>query len=116
MSIITSPELYLNIKSIPDESSIEYDAFFKNELNKIEYGLTINGVYIPGWLYWHINHWTIYMDEEDPINFSIKRKSGHPQLRDNEWMIAEYLTKAEKKRKALLVVASGRLEKSELEG
>lgn len=116
MSVITSPELYLNIKSIPDVDSTEYDAFFKNELHKIEYGVTINGIYIPGWLYWHINHWHIYMDYEDPINYSIKRVSGNPNLRDNEWMISEYLVRAEKERKGLLIVGSRRLGKSEFEG
>lgn len=109
-------EFYINIKSIPDKESSEYDAFFRNELHKIEYGVTINGVFIPGWLYWHINHWTIYKDYEDPINHSIKRINSRPDLRDNEWMIAEYLVRAEQERKGLLIVGSRRLGKSEFEG
>lgn len=116
MSLITSPEFFINMKSIPDKHSSEYDAFFQNELKKIEYGVTINGVDIPGWLYWHINHWTMYKDFEDPINFSIKRVSGRPDLRDNEWMIADYLVKAERERKGLIIVGSRRLGKSEFEG
>jgi predicted ester cyclase len=114
--MITSPELFLNCKSVPDKSSSEYEAFFQNELKKIEYGVTINGVFIPGWLYWHINHWHMYMDYEDPINHSIKRINSHPKLRDNEWMIAEYLLKAEQEKKGLLIVGSRRLGKSEFEG
>jgi predicted ester cyclase len=78
--------------------------------------VTINGIYIPGWLYWHINHWTMYIDEEDPINFNIKRINSRPQLRDNEWLIAENLVKAEAERKGLLIVGSRRLGKSEFEG
>lgn len=116
MSLITSPELFINIKSVPDKFSYEYDAFFEQELKKIEYGVTINGVFIPGWLYWHFNHWTMYKDYEDPINHSIKRINSRPDLRDNEWMIAEYLMKAEAERKGLLIVGSRRLGKSEFEG
>jgi hypothetical protein len=115
-SIITSPELFLNIKAVPDKFSIEYEAFFQNELKKIEYGVTINGVYIPGWLYWHICHWHMYIDYEDPINHTIKRVNSRPQLRDNEWLIAENLIKAEQQRKGLLIVGSRRLGKSEFEG
>jgi hypothetical protein len=106
----------MNVKSVPDKYSSEYEPFFQNELKKIEYGITINGVYIPGWLYWHINHWTMYKDFEDPINHSIKRESGRPNLRDNEWMIAEHLQNAELQHKGLLIVGSRRLGKSEFEG
>lgn len=112
----TSPEFFINMKSIPDKLSLEYDAFFKNELHKIEYGVTINGVFISGWLYWHINHWSMYKDIEDPINHVIKRFNGRPNLRDNEWMLAEYLEQAHQKKKGLLVVGSRRLGKSEFEG
>jgi len=104
------------MKSIPNRESVEYDAFFKRELEKIEYGVTINGIYVPGWLYWHVNHWTMYIDEEDQRNFTIKRISSKPKLRDNEWMLAEHLVQAEKERKGLLVVGSRRLGKSEFEG
>jgi hypothetical protein len=114
--MITSPELFINCKSVPDRDSSEYDAFFQNELKKIEYGVTINGTYIPGWLYWHICHWTMYIDYEDPINFVIKRINSRPQLRDNEWKLAEHYIKAEQERKGLLVIGSRRLGKSEFEG
>jgi len=116
MSIITSPEFFINCKAIPDKSSQEYDAFFKNELYKIEYGVTINGIYIPGWLYWHVNHWHMFIDYEDQINHSIKRMNSSPHLRDNEWKISENYVKAENDKKGLLIVGSRRLGKSEFEG
>lgn len=116
MSLSTSPEFFRNIKSIPGADSDEYDAFFQNELKKIEYGVTINGVYIPGWLYWHINHWHMFVDYEDPLNHTIKRINSNPDLRDNEWMIANYYVEAEQKHKGLLIVGSRRLGKSEFEG
>lgn len=116
MSLITSPEFFINMRSIPDRESSEYEVFFQNELKKIEYGITINGVNIPGWLYWHINHWTMYKDYEDPVNFTIKRISGRPNLRDNEWLIAENYVNAEREKKGLIIVGSRRLGKSEFEG
>ena len=116
MSLITSPELFINVKRIPDKSSEEYSAFFQNELEKIKYGVTINGVYIHGWLYWHLNHWNIFIDEEDPNNPSdIIRIWQRPQIRDNEWLISEKLKQAEEQKKGLLIFGSRRLGKSEFE-
>lgn len=115
MSLNTSPELFINMKHIPDEDSSEYNAFFENELHKIEYGVTINGVYIPGWLYWHTNHWYIHQDEPDKFNKVIKRKLDHPQFRDNEWIIALHREEAIKQQKGLFLIGSRRLGKSELE-
>lgn len=116
MSLITSPEFFINMPAIPPKDSREYDDFFQEELRKIEYGVTINGVYIPGWLYWHINHWHMYIDYEDQINHTIKRMNTRPNLRDNEWMIADYQVKAEEAKKGLIIVGSRRLGKSEFEG
>jgi hypothetical protein len=113
MSIITSPELFINVKRVPDIASREYKSFFRNEMAKVKQGLTINGVRIPGWLYWHINHWIIDVDIEDPLTHYIERKRQKPFLRDNEWLIAEHIERAEKQRSGLLIVGSRQLGKSE---
>jgi hypothetical protein len=116
MDILQSPELFINQKRIPDRTSAEYKPFFQGELEKIKYGVTINGVYIHGWLYWHLNHWNIYIDEEDPNNpADILRVFKRPELRDNEWLIAKYLKQAEDEKKGLMVFGSRRLGKSEFE-
>lgn len=109
MSLITSPELFINMKRIPDILSQEYKAFWKEEKRKAKYGVTINGVRIPGWLYWHINHWIIDVDTEDQ-----ERPSQRPDLRDNEWIIGEAIDKAETDRRGLLILGSRQLGKSEL--
>lgn len=111
MDFSTSQEFFVNMKHIPDPSSQEYDAFFQNELDKIENGFTVNGVYIDGWLYWHTNHWKINIDFEE--NKIIKRQLLTPYLRDNEWTIAEYRKKALEAKKGLVVVGSRRIAKSE---
>ena len=116
MSIDTSPEMFINMRRIPDSSSEEYDAFFQNELAKIRYGVTINGVFVHGWLYWHLNHWNIYIDKKDPNNEAdIIREFRKPQLRDNEWIIAEHVKMAEDQKKGLMIFGSRRLGKSEFE-
>lgn len=113
MSIISSPELFINCKSIPDIASKEYKAFFRNEMAKVKQGVTINGVRIPGWLYWHINHWMIDVDVEDPLTKYVERKRQKPFLRDNEWLIAEHIQRAETDRMGLLILGSRQLGKSE---
>lgn len=112
MSLITTPEFYINQKSIPDEKSSEYRTFFLRELEKITYGVTINGVYIHGWLYFHLNHWHINKDMVDPRNGDIRRIFGRPDFRDNEWIIAEHLRMAEEQKKGLMIFGSRRISKS----
>ena len=114
MSIITSPELFINMKRIPGPDSREYKPFFKEEKRKVKQGVTINGVYIPGWLYWHFNHWLINIDlPPDPVTGYIERYPSRPMLRDNEWLIGEHIHRAEKEHKGLLIIGSRQLGKSE---
>lgn len=110
---MVSNEFLMNMKSIPDASSQEYEAFWDNERHKAEYGLTVNGVFIPDWLYWHTQLWTIYDDIEDTLNHTIKRQSLKASFRDNEWIIAEGLQEAKDQRKGVMFFGSRRLGKSE---
>src|SRR5690242_5993604 len=104
MSLITSPELFINVKRVPPKTSSEYRPFFKEEKRKIKYGVTINGVHIPGWLYWHINHWYLDIDTPDPLFPQyINRDTRHPDLRDNEWMIGEAIQEVETTQSGLLI-------------
>lgn len=97
--VSSSKELYINMKRVPSPDSEEYEAFVLSEYDKVINGLTINGVYISGWLYWHINHWKIMGDAEDN-----SRPMITPELRDNEWIIAEGLEEAKRRKLALCVV------------
>ena len=80
---------------------------------KVKQGVTINGVRIPGWLYWHINHWMIDVDIEDPITKYVERKRQKPFFRDNEWLISEHIQRAETDRSGLLILGCRQLGKSE---
>ena len=98
-----SKQFLTQMKSIPTIDSKEYNQFWEEERKKCEYGITIDGVYITGWLYWHTQLWNIYINKEDPVNKSIKRISSLPSWRDNEWIIAETLDRAEKERKGAMI-------------
>jgi hypothetical protein len=110
--MIKSPEFYVNMKDIPTKDSRDYLSFYANETEKIKYGLKVNGVYIHGWLYWHINMWKIHRDILDVKDGSIVRQFLNPQLRDTEWLIAEKLKQAEDEKKGLNIIGSRRLGKS----
>lgn len=110
-----SKEFFINNKSIPTRDSQEYDAFFEREKEKITYGVTINGVYIHGWLYWHLNHWHIFGDEVDERDNTIKRVGINPSARDNEWIIQEALMQGEQERKGVMLFGVRRFGKTEFE-
>lgn len=105
-------EFLINMKEIPEKGSSQYDSFFKRELEKIKYGVTIDGIHFHGWLYWHLNHWNITMDVVDPVNGEVVRKFKHPDLRDNEWIINDNLIKAEEEKKGLCIIGCRRFGKS----
>jgi len=115
MSIITSPEFFRNVKRPPTPDSAEYEHFFEYELDKIKYGVTINGVFIDPWLYWHLNHWNIYINDKDERDDSTKRVFTHPTPRDNEWALAEARAEAIKQKKGLVAIGIRRFGKSEIE-
>jgi hypothetical protein len=64
MEIKTS-EFFKNMKSIPPAGTREYSQLVNWEVEKISGGITVNGIYFSGWLYWHLNHWWIRIDELD---------------------------------------------------
>lgn len=102
------------MKNIPTNDSVDFLDFWANEHDKAEYGLTVNGVFISGWLYWHTQLWNIYIDEEDPRNPTvIKRIFKKAQFRDNEWIIDGAMQEAQRDKKGIMIFGSRRLGKSE---
>lgn len=76
---------------------------------KLLNGVTINGVFIHPWLYWHINFWKMMIDVGDD------RIPGNSQLRDNEWMFAEFLKQAEEENKGIFMFGCRRFGKALLD-
>lgn len=115
---INSKELYINMgNDIPlwndlysyEEQDDDVKQFWENEAMKLLNGVTINGVFIHPWLYWHINFWKMMIDVGDD------RIPGNSQLRDNEWMFAEFLKQAEKENKGIFMFGCRRFGKALLD-
>lgn len=113
-----SKELYINMgNDIPlwndpysyEEQDDDVKQFWENEAMKILNGVTINGVFIHPWLYWHINFWKMMIDVGDD------RIPGNSQLRDNEWMFAEFLKQAEEENKGIFMFGCRRFGKALLD-
>lgn len=92
--LILDNELFINKqkRDIPDWNSNKHFwdqdedtlQFWISEFNKIKRGITIDGVFISPWLYYHINFFkTPIGDKGDDILV--------PELRDNEWYLYEMI-------------------------
>lgn len=77
-----TPEFFINMKNIPDKTSTERKSFVLGEKRKCKQGININGVWIPGSLYFHLNYYHLQGDDEK----TGKKAVFLPRLRDNEWI------------------------------
>ena len=111
---IKTTEFFKNIKKLPPEDSEEFKQLIDWEIEKCTGGVMINGVYISGWLYFHINHWYIRIDTQDNFGNDVRIESL-PELRDNEWIRAEYLEQCRKEKKGYMEVGGRQSGKSEME-
>lgn len=113
-------EFYINIKNKPewikgvsfDKQPRDVQQFYLWELKKIREGLTIGGIKIHPWLYWHINFWYMFQDIELE-NGETERINDVAKLRDNEYFINENILRAETNpKKGLLIFGTRRFSKS----
>lgn len=92
-----------------EEQDDDVKQFWENEAMKLLNGVTINGVFIHPWLYWHINFWKMMID------VGYDRIPGNSQLRDNEWMFVEFLKQAEEENKGIFMFGCRRFGKALLD-
>ena len=111
---IKTTEFFKNIKTLPPPGSQEFKQLIDWEVEKIMGGVTVNGVYFSGWLYWHLNHWYIRIDDTDNYGNDV-RITSLPELRDNEWIRAEYLEKCRVDRQGYMEIGGRQGGKSEME-
>jgi len=111
---IKTTEFFKNIKKLPPPGSQEFKDLIDWEIQKIQGGVTVNGIFITPWLYWHLNHWHIRIDFIDEHQNEIRKKSL-PELRDNEWIRAEALEKCRVEKKGYMEVGGRQGGKSEME-
>ena len=118
MSISTSPEFYVNMKNPPvwndlfgwEDQDDDVKQFFTEEAYKVKYGVTINGTFIPPWLYWHINFFPVFQDLPNG-----ERVPAISRLRDNEWFFAEMYQRARQEKKGLGMFGTRRFGKAILD-
>ena len=115
MSLSTSPEFYVNMKNPPvwndlfgwEDQDDDVKQFFKEEAYKVKYGVTINGTFIPPWLYWHVNFFPVFQDLSNG-----ERVPAISRLRDNEWFFAEMYQRARMEKKGLGMFGTRRFGKA----
>lgn len=118
MSLSTSPEFYVNMKNPPvwndlfgwEDQDDDVKQFFKEEAYKVKYGVTVNGTFIPPWLYWHVNFFPVFQDLPNG-----ERVPAISRLRDNEWFFAEMYQRARMEKKGLGMFGTRRFGKALLD-
>jgi hypothetical protein len=103
MENILYKDFFRNIKNLPPEDTEEYDALVEQEVARCTGGVMVDGVFFSGWLYWHLNHWWIRIDDVDEYGNDI-RIECLPELRDNEWIRSEHLEACKEQRKGYIEV------------
>jgi hypothetical protein len=83
--------------------------FFKEEWYKINHGITIGGIHIHPWLYFHLNYFKTPIPQPDKTE-----KIMNPPLRDNEWYFMENYQAAEDLDKVLMLFGTRRYSKSSI--
>lgn len=118
MSLSTSPEFYVNMKNPPvwndlfgwEDQDDDVKQFFTEEAYKVKYGVTINGTFIPPWLYWHVNFFPVFQDLPNG-----ERVPAISRLRDNEWFFSEMYQRARMEKKGLGMFGTRRFGKALLD-
>lgn len=85
---------FLKNQKEPERESKKYVDFWLKHIEYCKSGVSVGGVYISGWLYWHLNFFKVAMDERDSYGNPI-RVVDNPKLRDNEWYLEFWLKKAQ---------------------
>lgn len=108
-----NPPLYNPDKNYWEQER-EVIRYYFWEWQKIDQGVTIDGFFIDGWLYFHFNHFVTNIphtvikngveENEDEVEI--------PALRDNEIIITEYFKKSKRESLMSLIAATRRLAKT----
>ena len=86
--------------------------FYVDEFKKLENGINIDGVYISGWAYYHINVFVTSIPvntwNETKKKFFSQDLKMNPPLRDSDWMIFENRDRMEDKEYKFMFLAATR--------
>lgn len=119
----TSPpknEMLINIENPPKWNSDKHYfqqekntlQFYVDEFKKIKNGINIDGVYISGWAYYHINVFVTPIPHKiwNPLknDYDSEDKIINPPLRDSDWMLFENRALQESSKTLFMFVAATR--------
>jgi hypothetical protein len=119
----TSPpknEMLVNMKNVPEwnvekhfwEQERDTLQFYVEEFKKIKNGINIDGVYISGWAYYHINVFVTPIPHKvwNPLknDYDSDDKIINPPLRDSDWMLFENRALQERTKTLFMFVAATR--------
>lgn len=122
MSILTSKEMFINMKNPPiynprksyyDQPQAVLD-FYAEERSKITDGVYIGGFFVHPWLYFHLNFFKtpIPVKDNNPKIKKMKEKVMNPPLDDNFLYVSESYQEAEENDKGLCLFGTRGFAKS----
>jgi hypothetical protein len=113
MKDIQLKDFFMFRERLPTPVDDDFQEIVDEELDRCLGGVRVDGVEFSGFLYWHINHWWIRDDYEDEHE-NIVRGKFRASLRDNEWIVAEYLEVCRMEKKGYLHIGVRQFGKSEI--
>lgn len=102
---------FLKNQKQPKRTDKNYVDFWLKHINYCKSGVNVGGIFISGWLYWHLNFFQIPLDGEDEYGLPT-REVGSPKFRDNEFLLDWGYNNARKQGKQYIVFGSRRISKS----
>ena len=81
---IAYKDFLVNQKSLPKREDTKYVNFWLTHINYCKSGVTVGGIYLSGWLYWHLNFFKITIKEQDEFGNTVV-KVRELDFRDNEF-------------------------------
>lgn len=84
------------------------------EIEKCTYGVNVNGIPIPGTLYYQYNHCVMSYEELDPITLKPRMQIAPPLLRDTDWQIHTGMQAAADASLGFLIASARQIGKTEV--
>lgn len=104
---IAYKDFLIKQEKLPKREDKNYVDFWMEHINYCKSGVSVGGIFISGWLYWHINFFKITIDKLDEWGNPVSEITNL-DLRDNEWMIDYAFNKTDKDKKDPLTVVGTR--------
>lgn len=103
---------FLKNQKPPERTNGKYVDFWLKHINYCKSGVSVGGIFISGWLYWHLNFFQITIDAKDDYGNPVM-KIKNPSFRDNEWMLeAAYQGAKAEANKPIPIVGTRRFAKT----